>query len=85
MGKQIYVGCYIKRIQQLTVDDPKVPRQSKVLKDTHKDSLKLCQVNQKAYCKLILAGHRDIAFGIVEKSVTKDLQDGDANLAWNSL
>ena len=32
-----------------------------------------------------MACHRDIAFGIVEKSVTKDLLDGDANLAWNSL
>ena len=32
-----------------------------------------------------MACHRNIAFGIVEKSVTKDLSDGDAKLAWNSL
>ena len=68
----------------LTETNPKVPKQSKVLKDTDKDLLKLRKANQKAYCKLILAYHRDIAFSIVEKIVTKDLPDGDANLAWNS-
>ena len=47
--------------------------------------MKLCKANQKAYYELILAYHRDIAFGIVETSVMKDLPDGDANLAWNSL
>ena len=65
--------------------DPKAPGQSKVLKDTDKKLLKLCKANQKAYCKLILVCHGDIAFRIVEKSVTKDLPDGEANLAWNSL
>ena len=69
----------------LTEADPKAPRQSKVLEDLDKDLMKLCKVNQKAHCKLILACHGDIAFGIVEKSVTKDLPDGDANLAWNAL
>ena len=54
-------------------DDPKVPRQSKILKDKDKDVLKLHKANQMAYCELILAYHRDIAFGIVEKSVVKDL------------
>ena len=47
--------------------------------------LKLHKANDKAYCKLILAYHGDISFGIVEKSVTKELPNGDANLAWNSL
>ena len=65
--------------------DPKVPKQSKVLKDTHRDLLKLRKANQKTHCELILASHRDIAFGIVEKSLTKDSPDGDVNLAWNSL
>ena len=50
-----------------------------------KDLLKLRKANQKVYCELILACHGDIAFGIVEKSVMKDLSDGEANLAWNSL
>ena len=69
----------------LTETDPKLPKQRKVLKDTDKDLLKLHKADQKTNCKLILACHRDIAFGIVEKLVTKDLLDGDANLAWNSL
>ena len=62
----------------LTEADPKVPKQSKIL-------LKLRKANQKTYYELILACHGDIAFGMVEKSVTKDLSDGDKNLAWNSL
>ena len=69
----------------LTDTDPKVLKQSKVLKATDKDSLKLYKANQKAYRKLILACHGDIAFRLIEKSVTKDLPDGDAKLAWNSL
>ena len=69
----------------LTADDPKVTRQSKVLKDADKELLKLRKANDKAYCELILACHRDISFGIVEKSVMKELPNGDANLAWNSL
>ena len=69
----------------LTADDPKVPKQSKTLKETDKDLIKLRKANEKAYCELILACHGDISFGIVEKSVTKDLPDGDANLAWKSL
>ena len=69
----------------LILINPKEPRQSKVLKDTDKDLLKLCKANQKAYCELILACHGDIAFGIVEKSVTKILPDGVANLAWSSF
>ena len=51
----------------LTEADPKVSRQSKVLKDTDKELLKLRKANDKAYCKLILACHGDISFGIVEK------------------
>ena len=69
----------------LTENDPKVPKHNKVLRDTDKELLRLRKANQKAYCELILACNGDIAFGIVEKSVTKDLPDGDANLAWNSL
>ena len=69
----------------LTEADPKVPRQSKVLKDTDKELLRLRKANDKAYCELILACHGDISFGIVEKSVTKDLPEGDANLAWKAL
>ena len=65
--------------------NPKIWKQSKVLKDTDNHLLKLSKKNQKTYCKLILAYHRDIAFGIVEKLVTKDLPNGDTNLAWNSL
>ena len=65
----------------LMEDDPKVPRQSKVLKDMDKDLLKLRKVNQKAYCQLNLACHGKIVSGIVEKSVTKDLPDGVTNLA----
>ena len=64
-----------------TEADPKVPKQIKIHKDVDKDILKLHKANQKTYCKLILACHRDIAFNMVEKSVTKDLPDGDANLA----
>ena len=69
----------------LTAEELKVPKQSKVPKETDKELLKLCKANDKAYCELILACHGDISFGIVEKSVTKDLPNGDANLAWNSL
>ena len=65
--------------------NPKVPKQTKVLKYTDKDLLKLHKANQRAYYKLIMTCHGDIAFGIVEKSVMKDLTDGDTNLAWNSL
>ena len=54
----------------LTEANPKVSKQSKVLKDMDKESLKLRKANQKAYCDLILACHGDIAFGIVEKSIT---------------
>ena len=68
-----------------TADDPKIPKHNKILKDTDKDLLKLRKANEKAYCELILACHGEISFGIVEKSVTKDLPDGDANLAWKSL
>ena len=32
-----------------------------------------------------MACHGDIVFGIIEKSVTKDIPDGGANFAWNSL
>ena len=67
----------------LTETDPKVPKESKVLKETDTDLLKVHKANQKAYCELILAFHGDLAFGIVEKSVTTDLPDGDANLTWN--
>ena len=69
----------------LTEANLKVPKQSKVLKDIDKDLLKLRKANQKAYHVLILACHGDIAFTIVEKSVTKDLPDDDTNLAWSSL
>ena len=37
----------------LMEDNPKVPRQSKVLKDTDKELLKLHKANQKFYCKFI--------------------------------
>ena len=63
----------------LTETNRNVPKQSKVQKDMGKDLLKLCKANQKAYYKLILVCHGDTAFGIVEKSVTKDLPDGDKN------
>ena len=69
----------------LTEANPKVPKHNKVLKDTDKELLKLLKANDKAYCELILAYHGDILFGIVEKSVTKDLPEGDTHLAWNSL
>ena len=69
----------------LTADDPKIPKQSKTLKETDKDLIKLRKANEKAYCKLILTCHGDIVFGIVEKSVTKALPNGDANLAWKLL
>ena len=86
MGKKVYVSSYVKGYNiALPLADPKVPRQSKVLKDTDKDLLKLRKANQKAYYELILAFHGDIAFGIVEKSVMKDLPYSEANLAWNSL
>ena len=65
--------------------DPKVPKQSIVLKDTDKHLPKLLKANQKAYCGLTLAYHEDIAFRIVEKTVTKDLPDGDINLALDVL
>ena len=61
-----------------TETDPIVPKQSKVLKYMDKDLLKLRKANQKAYCKLILACHGDLAFEIVGKSKTKDLLDGEA-------
>ena len=69
----------------LTAEDPKVPKQTKVLKETDKELLKLRKANDKAYCELFLACHGDMSFGIVEKSVTKVLPNGNANLAWNSL
>ena len=69
----------------LTQNNPKLPRQSKILKDTDKDLLKQRKASQKTYCELILACHGDIAFELVEKSVTKDLPDGDTHLAWNAL
>ena len=49
------------------------------------DLLRQRKANEKAYCELILTCHGDIAFGTVKQSVTKDLPDGDVNLAWNSL
>ena len=41
--------------------------------------------NDKAYNDLILACVSEIGFAIVDESVTKELPDGDAELAWREL
>ena len=75
MGKKIMSVAPLRGYNiVLTETDSKVPKQSKVLKDIDKDLLKPREVDQKAYSELFLACQGDIAFGIVEKSVTKDLQ-----------
>jgi len=71
----------------LTEKDPKVSKKDLVLKDTKADKrkLKLCKANQQAYCELMLGCQGSISFAIVEKLVTDDLPNGDANLAWKKL
>ena len=64
--------------------DPKVSKQNEVRKETDKDLLNLRKANQKTYCDFILAYHKGKEFRIVEKSVTKDLPDGEVHLLWNA-
>ena len=42
-------------------------------------------MNEKTYCKLILACQGLIVFNIVRKCTTDDLPTGNAYLAWNKL
>ena len=43
------------------------------------------KANESAYQDLILANQHEVAFNIVDKSVSADLPDGDAAKAWNEL
>ena len=63
-AKKFMTAAMLRRYNVVLLEtNPKVPRQSKVLKDMEKDSLKLRKANQRACCKLILACHRDKALG----------------------
>ena len=65
-----------------------VPPQDEVLDESapsDKIKLKGRKENDKAYNDLILACSGEIGFAIVDESVTKDLPDGDAELAWREL
>ena len=82
MGKNVYVIGYVKGLQCST--NRGWPKGAQTEQSTER-RLNLCKANQKAFCKFILACYGDIVFGIVEKSVTMDLPNGDTNLVWNSL
>ena len=65
-----------------------VPRSMDVLDESvpgDKSLLMAREANDLAYNDLILACDGDVAFGIVETSVSSSLPDGDAELAWKSL
>ena len=65
-----------------------VPPQDEVLDvNTPSDKIKFKgrKENEKAYNDLILACSGEIGFAIVDESVTKELPDGDSELAWNEL
>ena len=71
----------------------KAPKDSKVIDSTTdegKEELKARKANDDAYEDLILSIEGDtkegrVAFGIVKGCKTKELTDGDANLAWTRL
>ena len=43
------------------------------------------ETNEAVFTDLTLACQDDVSFSIVTKSVTDDLPEGDASLAWQSL
>ena len=47
--------------------------------------MRLRKANNRAYCDLVLACQGDIGFDLVDKAVTADLPECDANLAWKKL
>ena len=64
------------------------PPQDEVLDESalnDKMKLKGRKENDKAYNDLILACSSEIGFAIVDELVTKELPDGDAELAWKEL
>ena len=52
---------------------------------SNKANLKGWKENKKVYNDLILACSGEIGFAIVDKSVTRDLPDGDTELIWQEL
>ena len=70
----------------LTEADPKVPKQSKVLKDMDKELLKLRKTNNKAYYKLILACHGNQKLKIKGKRLySSDTQMTTQEMSTDSL
>ena len=64
------------------------PKASDILDETTtdgKEKLKARKANDNAYHDLILANEEPVPFNIVDKSVTTDLPDGDARVAWLAL
>ena len=57
------------------------------MRDTEadKEKEKLCKMNKKIYCELILACQGPIAFNVVRKCIIDDLPTGYAFLTWNKL
>ena len=47
--------------------------------------MRLRKANKRAYCDLVLACQGDIGFDLVDETVTADLLESDANLAWKKL
>ena len=50
-----------------------------------KEKLAARKANDNAYHDLILANQHPVAFNIVDKSVSSDLPNGNAAMAWKSL
>ena len=74
--------------KQVLIGAVPVPKASDILDGTdsaEKELLEAREANELAYNDLILACDGDVAFGIFETSVSSDLPDGDAKMAWNSL
>ena len=65
-----------------------IPAKSETLDittDAGKAKMAARKANDNAYHDLILSNKHLVAFNIVDKSVTNDLPDGDAALAWKDL
>ena len=75
-----------KKYKNVLLGIEAVPADSEVLDESKdKEKLKARKANIEAYHDLVLANSEVIPFNIIDMSVTVNLPDGDANLAWKRL
>ena len=74
--------------KKILLGTEQVPNSTDVLDESdplQKELLLAREANELAYNDLILACDGDVAFSIVETSISTDLPDGDAKVAWKNL